>query len=144
MLLLNEQSTLNPQTLKLLKRATQRCLRKLAITKDVSITFCTNSFIQKLNKKYRGYDKPTDVLSFPLEDDQLLGDIIIATPTARSNAKTYGNTLTAELQYLIIHGLCHLLGHDHGSPQETKAMRHLENILLQEVAKDNIIVSGRI
>ncbi len=144
MLLINEQLALAPSLRKALTVATRRCLKKARITKTVSITFCTKAFIQKLNQRFRGYAKPTDVLSFPMEDSQLLGDIIIALPVARKNAHDYGNTLTAELQYLIIHGLCHLLGFDHGTPQETQAMRQAEKLLLQEVAKNHIIVTGRI
>jgi probable rRNA maturation factor len=144
MLYFNEQLVVAPAIRKALKTATQRCLKKIYIKKDVSITFCSKAFIKKLNRTYRDQDKPTDVLSFSLEDSKLLGDIIIALPVARENAQKYGNTLTAELQYLIIHGLCHLLGHDHATPKETLAMRDLENRLLQEVLKDNIIVKGRI
>lgn len=146
MLLINEQYLLTPKIRQTLVKATRRCLKKLhlAPTKTISVTFCTKAFIQKLNQQYRGYANPTDVLSFPLAEGRLLGDIVIAVPVARHNASQYGNTLTAELQYLIIHGLCHLLGHDHATPKETQKMRRLENMLLQEVAKDHIIVAGRI
>lgn len=144
MLYFNEQLVVAPAILKVLKTATQRCLKKLRIKKELSITFCNKAFIKKLNRNYRDQDKPTDVLSFSLEDSTLLGDIIIALPVARANAQKYGNTLAAELQYLIIHGICHLLGHDHADPQATLAMRKQENRLLQEVSKDHIIVSGRI
>lgn len=144
MISFNEQTALRPELRKTIKHGTLRCIKKLILTKNISITFCTKKFIQNLNKTYRGYNQPTDVLSFPLEDKKLLGDIIIAVPVARENAQRYGNTLGAELLYLIIHGLCHLLGHDHGTVRETKAMRHLENTLLQELRKDHIIVAGRI
>lgn len=72
--------------------------------------------IQALNRRYRGEDKPTDVLSFPLADALqpfLLGEVIISIETAARQAEQRGRPLREELQVLLIHGILHLLGYDH-------------------------------
>ena len=96
---------------------------------EVSVTICNDEYIHKLNKEYRGKDKATDVLSFPiLEFDTpevmtLLGDIIISVDTALKQAEEYGNTLERELCFLAVHSSLHLLGYDHEiSEEEEKYM----------------------
>lgn len=69
-----------------------------------------------LNRQYRGKDKPTDVLSFPLADELqpfLLGEVVISVETAARQAQRRGHTLREELQTLLVHGILHLLGYDH-------------------------------
>jgi probable rRNA maturation factor len=86
--------------------------------------------IQQLNRDFRGEDKPTDVLSFPAgatlpgmgEAVAYLGDIAISAPYAQRQAQAAGHPLTAELQLLAIHGVLHLLGYDHGEPEEKADM----------------------
>ncbi len=76
----------------------------------------TDPEIHILNRQYRGKDKPTDVLSFPLADELqplLLGDVIISVETAARQAQRWGHLLREELQTLMIHGVLHLLGYDH-------------------------------
>ena len=92
---------------------------------EVSITFCDNEYIKKLNKEYRNKDKATDVLSFPLydfndeedvfeyEDRIALGDIVISLERAREQAKEIGNSFMEEVAFLAIHSTLHLLGYDH-------------------------------
>lgn len=99
--------------------------------------------IQSLNREYRGRDVPTDVLSFPLIDrddldkqvpteiEVLLGDIIISAERADEQAKEYGHSFQRELAYLTVHGILHLLGYDHSSPQEEKVMRAKEEEILE-------------
>jgi probable rRNA maturation factor len=86
--------------------------------------------IHALNRQYRGKDKPTDVLSFPLADELqpfLLGDVIISVETAARQAQRRGHTLREELQTLLIHGILHLLGYDHEvSRSEAIRMRRKE------------------
>lgn len=83
-----------------------------------------------LNRRYRGKDKPTDVLSFPLADNLqpwLLGDVVISVETAARQAQRRGHTLPDELQTLLIHGILHLLGYDHEvSRREAIRMRRKE------------------
>ena len=106
---------------------------------DIYLSLCSKSQIQALNKKYRRINKPTDVLSFSS------GDIIITPAIAKVNAKKYHNSLNAELIYLLIHGFCHLHGHDHAGQKDTKRMRQAENKFLTYIRKKyNIIITGRI
>ena len=102
---------------------------------EVSVTFCDNEYIKKLNKEYRNKDKATDVLSFPLydfneesdeifemEDSIALGDIVISLERAKEQAREIGNTFIEEVAFLTVHSVLHLLGYDHErSPQDDEA-----------------------
>lgn len=79
---------------------------------EVSIVLCDDPFIQDLNARHRGKNKPTDVLSFALDDPEYLGDIVISLPTAARQAEAAGWPLEHEVALLGVHGLLHLLGHD--------------------------------
>lgn len=101
----------------------------------VSLLFTGDDEIQILNREYRGKDKPTDVLSFsaiegltPRSFEKDLGELVISLDTAKRQAKKYKVTLSEEIARLIIHGLLHLLGHDHEkvSKQKAQRMRRLE------------------
>ena len=106
-------------------------------TAEVSITFTDNEGIHELNKKYRGVDKPTDVLSFPLFDfegeneeppiDEILnnlGDIVISLEKAKEQAEEYGHSFKRETAFLCVHSMLHLLGYDHEKGEaEDKEMR---------------------
>lgn len=106
--------------------------------KEISINFVDDEKIKQLNKQYLGKDKPTNVLSFSLREDeygninpQVLGDIIISVETAKKDA-LYGNlTFDQEIDFLIIHGLLHLLGYNHenAKKKETSKMRKKEREL---------------
>ena len=106
-------------------------LRHLRLQKaELSIVLTTDRQIQKLNKLYRKKNKPTDVLSFPMREGKfgeragaLLGDIIISIPTARRQASEKGVSMRAEVTELLAHGLLHLLGWDHRTDAEDRAMR---------------------
>ena len=95
---------------------------------DLSIVLTDDNNIQVLNRDYRGYDKPTDVLSFeaherdPETGSLYLGDIIISLEHAASQAEQRGHTLLAETQLLVVHGVLHLLGHDHTEVEEKARM----------------------
>jgi probable rRNA maturation factor len=80
----------------------------------VSISFVSRSEMKKLNKKYRHRNKPTDVLSFSMKEGKLLGDVVICPSVAKVNAVKYGSTFRSEIARLVVHGLLHLLGYDHG------------------------------
>ncbi len=94
-----------------------------------------------MNTKYRGIDKPTDVLSFSLqegdvkspevESDKLLGDIIISAETAQRQADTLNHSMERELTVLLIHGLLHLTGYDHEEDKDYKIMREKESEMLK-------------
>ena len=87
----------------------------LLTNKDIEVILTTNDEIQKINKEYRNIDKPTDVLSFPLENlpHMPLGSIIISIDMAKEYAKTYKHPIEDEIKLLFLHGLLHLLGYDH-------------------------------
>lgn len=96
---------------------------------EVSVTFTDNKGIHKLNFQYRGVDRPTDVLSFPMYDfanDETpdysttveLGDIVISLEKAAEQAKDYGHSFKREIAFLSVHSLLHLLGYDHERSDE--------------------------
>jgi probable rRNA maturation factor len=104
---------------------------------EVSLTLTDNAELQLLNKKYRGVDAPTDVLSFPmLEEGEeknsyvLLGDVVISVEKAIEQAKEYGHSLQRELAYLTVHGILHLLGYDHLEEKDKSKMRSREEEIL--------------
>lgn len=99
--------------------------------KIISLTICGSQRIQTLNRRFRHQDKPTDVLSFSLDDPVMLGDIFIALPVAQRNARWYENgNIRRELEHLAIHGTLHLLGYDHHSDDEANIMERLETRIL--------------
>ena len=87
----------------------------LLTNKDIEVILTTNDEIQKINKEHRNIDKPTDVLSFPLENlpHAPLGSIIISVDMAKKYAKIYNHSIEDEIKLLFLHGLLHLLGYDH-------------------------------
>lgn len=105
-----------------------------------SIIITDNTFIHKLNKEYRNVDRPTDVISFALEDNKdfisgnirLLGDIYISIDKAKEQAIEYGHSLLRELSFLSIHGLLHLLGYDHMKKEDEEIMFKKQEDLLNE------------
>lgn len=105
---------------------------------EISISFVDNEEIHRLNRIYRGVDKPTDVLSFPQYEDfsdleQLvcLGDVVISIEKAREQAIEYGHSFEREMAYLTVHSIYHLLGYDHDTEENTKRMRGKEEKVLQ-------------
>lgn len=94
----------------------------------VSVLLTGNDEVQALNKDWRGKDKPTDVLSFPADrmDRPFLGDIAIALGVMQSDAAARDLSLPQHLSHLLIHGLLHLLGHDHKDDTEAAEMEALE------------------
>jgi probable rRNA maturation factor len=121
----------NPLLRAFVARRARAMLRHLRLQKaELSIVLTTDRQIQKLNKLYRKKNKPTDVLSFPMREGKfgeragaLLGDIIISIPTARRQASEKGVSMRAEVTELLAHGLLHLLGWDHRTDAEDRAMR---------------------
>ena len=100
--------------------------------KEVAITFVSNEHIQEINKEFRQMDKPTDVLSFPLEEEDALGDIIISIPRAKEQAQEYGHSFAREMGFLAVHGFLHLLGYDHETEKEEKEMFTKQEQVLQK------------
>jgi probable rRNA maturation factor len=106
---------------------------------EVSIILVDNSYIQELNLTYRGYDCPTDVLSFNLQDnitdedeDKILGDVVVSVEKAEEQATAYGNTLRQEIAFLSVHGILHLLGYDHETAGAEQEMNEKQELALKK------------
>lgn len=119
----------------------ERVLTREKATDSVfSIIFVDNEKIHELNKQFRGVDRPTDVISFALEDAEeeflstirVLGDIYISIPKMQEQAKEYGHSEKRELAFLVVHGLLHLLGYDHQTEEEEKVMFQIQEEMLNE------------
>lgn len=95
---------------------------------EITIVFADDEELHRLNKQFLGIDSPTDVLSFPSGEPDpetgapYLGDILISLPCASKQAKERGHATDAELTLLTVHGVLHLMGHDHAEPEEKSAM----------------------
>ena len=117
-------------------------VKKLIKSSSCSILITNNKEIQKLNKKFRKINKPTDVLSFPQERiknriKKYLGDIVISTEKAMSQAKESKVLLEDEFIMLFVHGFLHLLGYDHKIKREAKIMFSLQNKITKKMKIKN-------
>ena len=110
-----------------------------AVYKDseVSITLVDDKEIHRLNKQYRGIDKPTNVLSFELGDDILLGDIFISLDTVKREADTANISVPEHTAHMIVHGILHLLGFDHIDDAQAKVMESKEIQILKKLGYKN-------
>lgn len=112
---------------------------------EVSVTFCDNEYIKGLNQEFRGIDRHTDVLSFPMyengEFDEIecqsgavLGDIVISIERAKEQAKEIGNTFHHEVAFLTVHSVLHLLGYDHErSPEDDEEQCRRQKEIIENV-----------
>jgi probable rRNA maturation factor len=100
----------------------------LGVGGEVSLVLAGDHLLRRLNREFRGKDRPTDVLSFPGEGgEEGLGDVVISVPTAERNARRQGHRLPRELDILALHGFLHVLGYDHET--DDGAMDRLEGRL---------------
>jgi probable rRNA maturation factor len=98
---------------------------------ELSVVLADDAFVRDLNRRFRDRDRPTDVLSFPAGDQPAhgprpLGDVVIAFETAARDAAAEGKALADHLRHLVVHGVLHLLGYDHGTDAEATRMEALE------------------
>ena len=108
---------------------------------EVSLSFVDNKEIHELNKQFRGIDRPTDVLSFPMLSDDFdieleeesLGDIVISLERAFEQSKEYNHSFEREVCFLVCHSTFHLLGYDHDTEENTKQMREKEEYILNKL-----------
>jgi probable rRNA maturation factor len=115
-----------------LQTASQQVLKQHDVDPDttISVVFVDNTYIQNVNRQFRGIDSPTDVLSFPADEPPVkidgeppyLGDLIIAYPYASEQAARERHTLDDSLSLLVVHGTLHLLGYDHDTPENRAEM----------------------
>ncbi|MBQ7365501.1 MAG: rRNA maturation RNase YbeY [Clostridia bacterium] len=105
---------------------------------EVSVTLVDNDAIREINREHRGIDRPTDVLSFPMFDEDfdngemcILGDIVLSVEKAVEQAEAYGHSLRREVAFLTVHSVLHLLGFDHeeGKAAESEMFAMQEEIL---------------
>ena len=141
---IQEEASLEGVDLTLLRVAALATLKHQNVTTpcEMTLVISDDASLQALNARFRGIDRPTDVLSFA--DDtrgpfavigsgdfpQYLGDVVISLPTAQRQAAEVGCTLTQELQLLIVHGVLHLLGYDHAAADEKARMWQTQGEIL--------------
>jgi probable rRNA maturation factor len=125
-----------------LERLAARALEteQVPVPAELSVVLADDPTVHELNRTYRNTDAPTDVLSFSQLDGeqftraegstQHLGDIVISVETAARQAAEYRQTLQQELEHLLVHGVLHLLGYDHETPEDAAAMRLQEDAVL--------------
>ena len=136
---------------KTIKKVLKKCFAEENLNKTklyIEITLTTPEQIQKINKKYRNIDKPTDVLSFPMfekeelkkgikenkfQNEDVLGNIIISISKVEEQAKEYGHSFERELSYMVVHGFYHLMGYDHIQEEDKIQMRKKEKNILNNL-----------
>jgi probable rRNA maturation factor len=111
------------------KFAPQRC--------EVSVVFTTDTKIHALNRQWRGKDKPTNVLSFPLSPPAHFGDIVLALQTIKREATNENKTLEQHVAHLLVHGMLHLLGYDHEDDADARTMMRKETTILRDLGYAN-------
>jgi len=120
---------------------------------EACVVLADDALVQSLNRQYRGKDAPTNVLSFPFQqrrgvarpgdveadaaEPRQLGDVVLATETVSREADALGISAVHHLQHLVVHGLLHLLGHDHHTEPEAEAMERLEVEILATLGVPN-------
>ncbi len=119
--------------------AAARAGRGMAGQAELSLLFTDDVHMRDLNRRFRGRDKPTNVLSLPAAPTPggrigpLLGDIVLSAETIDREARALGLDFDAHLTHLIVHGFLHLLGHDHQTEREALVMEGLETAILADL-----------
>ena len=159
--------SLPQSTLALMEKAADQCLLSEGISLPcaISVRLCDDPAIAVINQRHRGIDRATDVLSFPSVlypngktagtclsllrrefDDEtgacFLGDLIISVPHIFSQAQEYGHSPEREAAYLLVHGICHLMGYDHMTEDDRARMRAMEEKVLTSVSAFRSIRGG--
>jgi probable rRNA maturation factor len=117
--------------LQLLRKAARQALEAAgAPPRDVTILLADDATLKALNSRFRGKRKPTNVLSFPSQEPDYLGDIAIAYGTVAREAEAQGKSFAAHAAHLTVHGVLHLMGYDHESAADALVMEALETQIL--------------
>jgi probable rRNA maturation factor len=135
---------------KQLQLAAEETLRfaQASPSSEISVVITGDEQIRQLNHQFLGIDAPTDVLSFPADEvdpesgNPYLGDILIAFPYAQAQATTAGHTIGDELQLLVVHGVLHLLGYDHGQEADRIRMWAAQAELLRKLGCPDDVIPG--
>lgn len=135
----------------IVKKVLTQCFQEEKIENTkllITVTLTTAENIQEINKKYRGIDKATDVLSFPMFEkeelvkkiekkdfvhEDILGDIIISIEKVKEQAKEYEHSFEREFSYMLVHGFYHLMGYDHIQEEDKQKMRPKEEKILMDL-----------
>ena len=125
----------------LLKRAVSAALvhQSASVDSELTIVLTDDARLHELNRDYLGIDAPTDVLSFPASETdpetgaRYIGDILISISRARAQADAAGHPLESEVQLLVVHGVLHLLGHDHAQAEEKAHMWKAQAEILERL-----------
>jgi len=143
-IIVNDESAVNEQLMDKLREAASACTQ---LDVEISLSFVSLDEIHELNREYRGVDRPTDVLSFPMFDDldeleavcgELdeeeqavpLGDVVICMDKIIEQAEEFGHSRERETVYLFTHSVLHLLGYDHETEEEKREMREREEEIM--------------
>lgn len=141
---------LSEDLLDLMRRVLEEAARTEEVEGELTVTFVGNERIHELNRDYRGIDRPTDVLSFAMNEEgedemeifldeemddmpNMLGDIIISIPKAQEQAEEYGHSFEREMGFLAVHGFLHLNGYDHETEAEEREMFGRQEEILNRV-----------
>lgn len=141
-----------------MQEAADECLRaeKISLPCSITVCLCDDDYIHDINRQFRDTDRSTDVLSFPsvtypsgrtagsctsllrqeYDADSgtcFLGDLFISVPHVIAQADEYGHSILREAVYLLVHGICHLMGYDHMKNSDKEMMRHMEEKILSSV-----------
>lgn len=147
MIFVETQYDLTPELLEaLVTKAAQTALHHQSAPGDASLTvvLTDDDQLHSLNREYLGVDAATDVLSFPADETDpetglaYLGDILISVPRAASQAEAAGHALEAEAQLLAVHGVLHLMGHDHAEAGEKARMWQAQAEILTQLGLADI------
>lgn len=125
----------HPRAARLARRAITTAAPASARRCELALVLTDNKAVRALNRKWRGKNAPTNVLSFPAADGgqprrPVLGDIVIAYETTAAESRAEGKPFDHHLVHLVVHGFLHLLGYDHESDGEAEEMEHLERKIL--------------
>jgi probable rRNA maturation factor len=130
----------------LVEHAAEAALAHEATTGDLTVVLAGDAQLQALNRQYLGIDAPTDVLAFPgsQPDPQsgimYLGDVLISLAQAESQAHAAGHPLASEVQLLVVHGVLHLLGHDHDEPGAKARMWATQGEILRRLGLSDLLI----
>ena len=148
---MNTTISFEPETLTVAEGLTEEILRAADVVgevygvenSEVSVTLTNDAHIHALNKKFRGVDRPTDVLSFAFResdepevfgaDFEILGDVIISVERAKAQAEEFGHSFLREVIFLEVHGLLHLLGYDHIADDERREMEAEQKFIMTKL-----------
>ena len=146
--MVNVESRLEPIPVAaaLIEDAATKTLTHEAVGGDVTILLSDDAQVRELNRQYLAIDAPTDVLSFPAGEADpdtgvtYLGDVIISVPQAGAQARAAGHALEAEVQLLVVHGVLHLLGHDHAQTEAKGRMWAAQTEVLNQLGLRDMVI----